>query len=161
MAGVEKGKPSYAAENPFPFLDAGTGACADGFCMSTQTHKRQVYRGGGGGGNNRDVYNYDGKTWDPYNCSSGSPQSEKQCRSKNGKNEDSYRRKEARHVNAQPGIQIYEDPDPNGSPLAPTYPLPALYAGTCGVTAGGGPVQAPSSPVTNKSGQVSVSPTHC
>lgn len=161
MAGVEKGKPSYVAQNPLPVVDAGTGACADGICTSTQTRKRQVYHGGGGGGNNRDVYNYDGKTWDPYNCSSGSPKSEQQCRSKNGKNEDSYRRKEARHVNAQPGIQIYEDPDPNGSPIAPSYPLPAGYVGTCGVTVGGGPLKAPASPVTNHSGQVSVSPTHC
>jgi hypothetical protein len=65
---------------------------------------------------------------------------------------------------------VYEDPDPQASPLDPAYeagatpqptlyPIPGAYAGTCGVTAGGGPVATapPGTPGTNSAGQVSVS----
>src|SRR5581483_825 len=161
LAGVKKGKPAYAAQNPFPFLDAGAGGCADGICVAGETRQRTIWQGGGGGGKKRDAYNYTGKTWDPYNCSGASTKAEKQCHDKTHKNEDSYRKNDAKHVVANPGVQIYEDPDPNGSPIAPSYPIPSLYVGTCGVTAGGGSVKAPASPLTNKSGQVSVSPTGC
>ena len=58
-------------------------------------------------------------------------------------------------VYAEPGVQVYEDPDPEGSPIGP-YPLPAAYAGTCGVVLGGGPITAPASPVTNSAGQLDV-----
>jgi hypothetical protein len=50
-------------------------------------------------------------------------------------------------------VQVYEDPNPEGSPIGP-YPLPALYVGTCGVVFGGGQVQMPASPITNGAGQV-------
>ena len=56
-----------------------------------------------------------------------------------------------------PGIQVYEDPDPEGSPLGP-YPIPSAYAGTCGVVAGGGPLAAPASPLTNDAGQIDLAP---
>jgi hypothetical protein len=82
-----------------------------------------------------------------------------------------WRQKEAGTVNAEPGAQAYEDPDPQTSPLDPAYeagltpqpalyPIPSAYAGTCGVTAGGGPMaSAPAdTPVRNSAGQVSVSP---
>ena len=53
-------------------------------------------------------------------------------------------------------MTFFEDPDPEGSPIGP-YPLPALYAGTCGVVAGGGPAAtAPASPITNSAGQLQV-----
>src|SRR5581483_9724905 len=68
LAGVKKGKPAYAAQNPFPFLDAG----ADGICVAGETRQRTIWQGGGGGGKKRDAYNYTGKTWDPYNCSGAS-----------------------------------------------------------------------------------------
>src|SRR5439155_1180968 len=55
-------------------------------------------------------------------------------------------------VYAEPGIQIYEDPDPQGSPIGP-YPLPAFYVGTCGLVIGGGQVQMPASPYTSPAGQ--------
>jgi hypothetical protein len=76
---------------------------------------------------------------------------------------DWYRQQEASNVYAEPGVTVYEDPDPQGSPVGPQqlYPLPAAYAGTCGVAAGGGLVQAPKSPVTNSAGQLIVSPTKC
>jgi hypothetical protein len=76
---------------------------------------------------------------------------------------DWYRQQEARNVYAEPGVVVYEDPDPQASPALPNqlYPLPAAYVGTCGVAAGGGAAKAPASPVTNKAGQVVVSPTGC
>jgi hypothetical protein len=58
-------------------------------------------------------------------------------------------------VYAEPGVQVYEDPDPEGSPIGP-YPLPGAYAGTCGVLVGGGPINAPASPVTSSAGQLDV-----
>jgi hypothetical protein len=159
LAGAQNGNLSKLATTPFPVIDGGFGACADGICFSAQSKRQTAYRGGGKG--RKDVYNYDGRQWDPYNCSGASTDAEKQCHDKTHKNEDNYWRHSPRHNDVQPGFQFFEDPDPNGSPAAPLYPLPSVYAGTCGVTAGGGQVQAPKSPLTNKSGQVSVSPTHC
>ena len=56
---------------------------------------------------------------------------------------NSWRQHEAGTVNAEPGVQVYEDPDAQASPLDPAYeaglsqqpvlyPIPAAYAGTCG-----------------------------
>ena len=153
--------------NPVPVADAGEGACADGFCTSVQTRRRSVYEGGGKG--SRDVYDYSGKQWDPYTCSSGDQTSEAP-QSCGGRSMNSWRQQEAGTVNAEPGAQVYEDPDPQSSPLDPAYeagvtpqpdlyPIPGAYAGTCGVTAGGGPVASapPGTPGTNSAGQVSVS----
>jgi hypothetical protein len=57
-------------------------------------------------------------------------------------------------VYAEPGVQVYEDPDAQASPIGP-YPLPAVYAGTCGGIVGGGSAPAaPDSPVTNDAGQI-------
>jgi hypothetical protein len=83
---------------------------------------------------------------------------------------NSWRQQEAGTVNGEPGVQVYEDPDPQASPLDPAYdagatpqptlyPIPGAYVGTCGVTAGGGPVATapPGTPGTNSAGQVIVS----
>ena len=148
--------PGAFLSNPLPLIDAGFGSCADGVCFSAQTAQRTVYQGGTKG--TRDVYNYDGKKFDPADCSSGSSQDETKCDGGPGQphNMDQYRKAEKQNVVAEPGVQVYEDPDPQGSPIGP-YPLPAAYAGTCGVAAGGGDAQAPASPVTNSAGQVVVS----
>lgn len=168
IKGMETGNFSALARNPVPFLSAGFGACADGICLAVESRRTESLRGGGGGGSggragmkNRDVYNYDGKTWDPYNCSGESPAAEKQCRDATHKNEDAYLNNEAKHVYLEPGVQFFEDPDPNGSPLLPAYPLPAVYVGSCGITLGGGPLTFPASPITNHSGQLSLSPSKC
>jgi hypothetical protein len=156
--------PQDAPTNPVPVADAGGGGCADGTCLSAQTRQRTVYNGTGSAPS-RDAYNYQGKQFDPYNCSSGDAKSEQSCHGGPGQPQDmnGWRAAEAQHVNAEPGVQVYEDPDPQGSPAGPPqlYPLPALYAGTCGVVAGGGAAQAPASPVTNGAGQVAVAPTGC
>jgi len=145
-------------------------------------------------GSQRDAANYSGKQWDPYNCSSGGsqtqpknqPQSDSpsQCNTSSAnpspsgsKNTnggmDYWRQQEASQVNAEPGFQFYEDPDAEGSPAAPIYPNPAVYAGTCGVILGGGgtsragdptgtlPNQSfglpPGTPFVNSAGQIVIS----
>ncbi|HWW53824.1 MAG TPA: hypothetical protein VNY84_08640 [Acidimicrobiales bacterium] len=160
------------AANPVPLAGGALGFCADGICFEFTTARQDIYQGCGantsvkcakGAPNSREVYNYQGKQWDPYNCSSGDATSE--APGPNGcgsKTMDQWRAAEARNVYAEPGIQIYEDPDPEGSPAGPIYPLPAAYVGTCGVVLGGGAAPAaPASPATNKAGQVVLSPTGC
>lgn len=159
--------------NPAPVAGAQFGSCADGVCESATTQRYTVYQGDPHSKTSRDVANYDGKAWDPYDCSSGDPKSEQACHDATHKNMDSYREGEAGNVYAEPGVQVYEDPDPQGSPIDPfyegglygmpmLYPLPGIYAGTCGVIFGGGPVfTVPAgTPMTNSAGQV-VIPTAC
>ncbi|GAC1517546.1 MAG: hypothetical protein NVS1B12_03550 [Acidimicrobiales bacterium] len=154
--------------NPVPAAGASEGACADGFCEETTTQRQAVYHGGPKG--SRSVADYGNKQWDPYNCSSGDLKGEKACKSGTHDSMDAWRRSEAADVYAEPGVQVYEDPDPQGSPIDPVYeagltpspmlyPIPGAYAGTCGVVAGGGPVlSAPAgTPGTNGAGQVVVS----
>jgi hypothetical protein len=157
------GSVTPVAEDPVPVANAGGGGCADGICFDAETRSQVIYHGGGGSGENRDVYDYSNKTWDPYACGSGDAASERACVTRGGSTMDGYRKQEARNVNAQPGVQVYEDPDPQTSPVGPAqaYPLPAVYVGTCGVVAGGGVVHAPASPVTNHAGQVAIRPTGC
>jgi hypothetical protein len=162
-----------SATNPVPVAGASEGFCADGICQEVTTYQQALYQGNPGGKSSRDVANYDGKQWDPYNCSSGSPTDEKACQTKGHGSMNSWRNSEAHTVYAEPGVQVYEDPDPQASPIDPLYeaglapnqklyPLTGAYVGTCGVIAGGGAVQAPAgTPSTNKSGQVVVDPTGC
>ena len=161
-------KPSLT--NPVPVAGASEGACADGFCEETTTQRQAVYHGGTKG--SREVSDYQSKQWDPYNCSSGDVASEKACQTAQQPNMDAWKKSEAQNVYAEPGVQVYEDPDPQASPIDPIYeaglsptnqpilyPIPGVYAGTCGVVAGGGPVlSAPANtPITNHAGQVAVS----
>jgi len=141
----------YILTHPLPAGDAGTGFCADGFCFSAQTQRRTVYRGGNAH-KHRDVANYQGKRWDPYKCS-GQSDSRKDCGGRTMK----YWDDQDGSVYAEPGIQVYEDPDPQGSPIGPWYPIPSLYVGTCGLVVGGGPMKMPPSPFTNSAHQFVVS----
>jgi hypothetical protein len=148
--------PGTFLANPLPLIDAGFGSCADNTCFSVQTTQRTVYQGGSKG--ERNVYDYTGKDWDPEECSSGNPNDETKCDGGKGHphNMDQYRKAEKKNVVAEPGVQVYGDPDAQASPIGP-YPLPAAYVGTCGVAAGGGAAPAPDSPVTNGAGQIMVS----
>jgi len=132
--------------------------------------------GANGPNSERDSYDYAGKQWDPEACSSGGeqgqttpePDSPAECdtspsnpspsgSTNTSGGEQYWRQHEAHKVDDQPGVQEYEDPDPQGSPT-PEYPNPALYVGTCGVVAGGGLAPAlPASPVTNSAGQLDIS----
>ena len=150
VAALQARDRGYLLTHPLPLVDAGFGACADGLCFSVQTQRRVAFQGGDKK-KHRDVSNYEGKQWDPESCS-GPDDKAKDC---GGKPLKSWDDKEGTTY-VEPGVQVYEDPDAQASPIGP-YPLPAAYAGTCGVIAGGGkaPV-APASPVTNKAGQVVV-----
>ena len=160
-------------ENPIPLFNGGMGACADGFCMSTDTSRRVAYSGLDTT-KHRDVANYmwsDGtpQQWDPYNCA-GPSDNEKDC-TPAGQTDPQWT---IEHWEAQngttyiePGFQIFEDPDPQGSPGVLSliglpqndpYPLPALYFGACGAVLGGGPNgQFPAGPNVNKAGQLVIS----
>jgi hypothetical protein len=142
VAALTTGDQAYLLTHPVPF-SAGAGGCADGACANAQTQRGTMFQGTGSG--HRDAYDYTGKQWDPYSCG-GPTDDAKSC---GGKNLGWWNRTDGT-VYAEPGVQVYEDPDPQGSPLDPLYdggatprptlyPLPAAYAGTCGVTAGGGP----------------------
>lgn len=71
-------------------------------------------------------------------CNSGGPASSEtacytnQNGSSNPAGADGYRQSTPQQVNAEPGIQTYQDPDPQRSPALP-FGTPGLYAGTCGV----------------------------
>ena len=147
------GDTSYVFTHPVPLVDAGFGSCADGLCESVQTQQRTAYQGDNKH-KSRDAANYDGKQWDPESCG-GPSDTAADCDPGGIK----HWSKQEGSVHVEPGVQVYEDPNPEGSPIG-TYPLPAAYVGTCGVIAGGGQAQAPASPITNSAGQV-VIPTQC
>lgn len=156
--------PTPFLTNPVPIADAGFGACADNICLGAYSRQTTLYTGctRDNGFKNKDcknaddqrnVYDYSKKQWDPEACSSGSVADEQQC---GPGGMDSWRQAEAKRVVSEPGVVVYGDPDPQSSPIGP-YPLPAAYVGTCGVTLGGGQAQAPASPITNSAGQLSIS----
>jgi len=159
MAALMTGDASYLLAHPAPFATFGTGACADGVCFGAATDEHTAYQGGDTT-KKRNVADYDGKEWDPDSCS-GEDDGPESCDDPNvaGDQDITYWRDKEGNVVMQPGVAVYEDPDPQGSPLEITgYPTVGIYAGTCGVIAGGGGAtpQAPASPVTNSAGQVEV-----
>lgn len=148
---VLTGDRSFLLTHPLPAADAGSGACADGLCISVQTQRRVAYTAGSKHAKTRDAANYDGHTWDPPTCA-GPTDTNRDC----GGHSMAWWHMKNRTTYVEPGIQIYEDPDPQGSPEGP-YPLPALYVGSCGFVAGGGAApRFPASPITNRSGQLLV-----
>jgi hypothetical protein len=141
----------YLKTHPLPIADTGAGACADGLCFSVTTQRRVAYQGGRTD-KHQDVSNYQGKEWDPESCSGPRDEAE-DC---GGVPLSTWEEKDGTFY-TEPGIQVYEDPDPQGSPLDfAGYPIPAFYVGTCGFVAGGGKVQAPDSPYTNDAGQLRI-----
>jgi hypothetical protein len=81
-------------------------------------------------------------TSESANCNSGGPYggpngTESPCfenanGSANPGGANAYRSGTAQQVNTEPGVQTYQDPDPQRSPAAP-FATPGLYVGTCGV----------------------------
>lgn len=160
--------------SPVPLVSFGTGACADGVCFAAATSRRTAFAGGSEG--ERNVANYDGKQWDPETCS-GPKDQQADC----GGRKLAEWNKDERTTHVEPGVTVFEDPDAQGSPAGPIYPIPGAYAGTCGVVLGGGswsdgesykdlrenapyPFAVPegrrNTPITNSAGQVVV-PTAC
>ncbi len=148
------GDPGYLQAHPIPIVSFAMGECADGICSAVTTERRVAYQGGDED-SHRDAADYDDVRWDPESCA-GPSQTSADCDDPTtAEAEDiSSWNDQVGTVYVEPGVQVYEDPDPEGSPIGP-YPLPGAYAGTCGVIVGGGPVPAgPDSPVTNGAGQV-------
>jgi hypothetical protein len=158
VAALSSGDAAYLLSHPGPLVSAGAGAGADGIMFSVQTERQVAFEGTGDG--ERDVADYAGKKWDPETCS-GPDDEAADCadptapKGQQRKQDITYWEAQEGKTYAEPGVQVYEDPDAQASPLGP-YPLPAAYAGTCGVILGGGGLQAPASPVTNSAGQFAV-----
>jgi hypothetical protein len=163
--------PSWS--DPLGLATFGFGACFDGNCIETTTATQTIYQGCSPGNNqsadvqcapgkensSRNAADYSNKNWDPQPCSSGDATSAGTGPQGCGPaGMDSYRQSEAHNVTAAPGVTVFEDPDPQGSPVG-LYPLPAVYVGTCGVIIGGGQglPALPASPLTNSAGQLVIS----
>ena len=133
------------ATHPEGLANASEGECADGICAEATTQQQTVYYGCGatnpqntgqydqctpGTAPSGDVFmnNTPASTQEPYNCSSGDATSE----SCGGTSLDQYRQGTPSQMNAQPGVQTYQDPDPQRSPAAP-FGTPGTYVGTCGI----------------------------
>lgn len=81
-------------------------------------------------------------TQESANCNSGGPYggangTESPCfenadGSANSGGANAYRSGTAQQVNNEPGVQTFQDPDPQRSPAAP-FATPGTYVGTCGV----------------------------
>jgi hypothetical protein len=151
LAQVAGGDTQFFFTHPLPAADAGAGGCADGLCFSVQTQRRIAYKAGRKHAKTRSAADYEGHQWDPPSCA-GPSDTTKDC---GGKHDLAWWHKRNQTTYVEPGLQIYEDPDPQGSPAGP-YPLPALYIGTCGFVAGGGRISFPDSPITNGAGQLVV-----
>ena len=154
---VMKDDPQYVLAHPLPLGDAGIGFCGDGPCFSLQTQRQVAYQGSNRRAPSRDASTYGPHTWDQPDVTCNGDDAGAHCppgRSLaywNSKNGTTY---------LEPGVQIYEDPDPQGSPIWGIQPFPAIYVGTCGVTFGGGAAPMPASPFTNAGGQIQLS-TSC
>lgn len=77
-------------------------------------------------------------TQEVYGCSGGGPASTEtaclinQNGTSNPDGANGYRSSTPQQVNAEPGIQTYQDPDPQRSPALP-FATPGTYVGTCGI----------------------------
>jgi hypothetical protein len=123
--------------NPLRAADAGTGACADGICAGADTMRRKAYQGGCRSCADQSVYNDQYTTaWRSPDCSGQSTASQNRC-GRNGANGNIYQPWSERGAySTDPGVFVYEDPDPQASPLTAAfmpYPICELYAGTMGV----------------------------
>lgn len=183
-----------SATHPEGLVNLTTGFCADGNCLNATTQQDVVYYGCDANtgenqagdkctnpnNNSRDAANYSGKKFGPYNCNSGGAQNDspQACNTSSNQNgQEGWRQQEAKKVYAEPGVQFYEDPDPEGSPATPLNPNPAFYVGTCGVIVGGGGTNSAgdptglignnsfalpaNTPVTNSAGQLFIDPLGC
>jgi hypothetical protein len=143
------------ASHPEGLANFSFGMCADGICFGASTQQQTVYHGcdatnpqnknsadrcAKGTPTNDNVYQNDtpASTKESPNCSSGGPASSEtacytnQDGSANPGGANAYRQHTAQNMNVEPGVQTYQDPDPQRSPVAP-FGTPGVYVGTCGV----------------------------
>jgi hypothetical protein len=144
------------ATHPEGLANFALGACADGICFGVSTQQQTVYQGcdadtlsgksahddkcAKGTPQNDNVYqnNTPASTKESPNCNGGGPASSEtacytnQDGSANPGGANAYRQNTPHNMNVEPGVQTYQDPDPQRSPVAP-FGTPGIYAGTCGV----------------------------
>ncbi|HAM00713.1 MAG TPA: hypothetical protein DCQ30_00565 [Acidimicrobiaceae bacterium] len=132
------------ATHPEGLVNFSEGECADGICSGATTQQQTVYYGCGATNpqntgaydqcttnqQNDDVFknNTPASLSESPNCSSGDAPGE----SCGGSGLDPYRQGAPQQMNTEPGVQTYQDPDPQRSPAAP-FGTPGTYVGTCGV----------------------------
>jgi hypothetical protein len=176
--------------NPEGLVNVSFGECADGICSGATTEQQAVYHGCGaadsyghapcaaGTPQNANVYDYapnGNPNNDPSvnnespNCNSGDSSSTSTANCGPG-GMNYYRSTTPANEYAEPGVQLYADPDSQRSPALPSplWPTPGLYVGTCGVYAGSPattgqalgtkPTSIGGVPVTNQAGQVAIDP---
>ena len=180
ISALQSLSPTTILANPVPLTGAGAGGCADGICFGATAVRRVAFLGSATDGRHRDAPNYAGVTWDPdscdgeddgvtkgaanacddpatpqINCTTNPLACNTQTINKSGYENIVYWYKKIGKVYLEPGLNIYEDPDPQASPLPP-YPLPALSLGTCGFVFGGASPLTFTGPGTNAAGQIVV-----
>ena len=137
---------AFSATHPEGAVNYSEGECADGICSEATTQQQTVYYGcnatnpqnnnsadtcTAGTPQNGNVFQNGApsSTQEPSSCSSGDMAGET-CSS--GSSFDTYRSSTPSQMNAEPGIQTYQDPDPQRSPIGGFW-MPGSYVGTCGV----------------------------
>ena len=141
------------ANRPEGVANASSGFCADGICFEVTTQQQTVYYGCGAKGHaacapgtkpSGNVYENGApsSTQEKSGCQSGDPTVPADCftnanGSQNTNGPNGYVSQTPTNMNAQPGVQTYQDPDPQRSPIG--FPTPGLYAGTCGLYLNDGP----------------------
>ena len=169
---VTSGDLVYLSHNPVPVANFHLGMGADGHDAAITTNQRTVYQGSCQPSKKnpcpaRDAADYQGMKWDPSTCAGPSDSAADCTYNYNPKKPntwtdlgwwDSHRGT----TYAEPGVQVYEDPDPQGSPEPDqTWPQPAAAVTTCGVYAGGGAADLSGAPATNDAGQVQAENPNC
>lgn len=133
-----QGKPAYYTPDP----GCTPGTTVDGSTVDCSSYP---YQPGASHDDtaNRDAAQYSQHSWDkPMKCDSdfskvnGTDTSNMRYCGNGG-----MRYWDASHgtVYTEPGVQIYNDPDPDGDSGDGVYPHPGIYIGTCGVIVGGTP----------------------
>jgi hypothetical protein len=131
---------AFSATNPEGAVNYSEGECADGICSAFTTQQQTVYYGCGTNADTPCAANTPGSepvfenkapssTQEPSDCSSGDATSET-CA--DGSSLNTYRSETPQQMNTEPGIQTYQDPDPQRSPALP-FGTPGIYVGTCGL----------------------------
>jgi hypothetical protein len=171
----------FSLTDPEGLINDSVGFCADGICIEGTTQQQTVYNGCGapdanghapcapGTPRKGNVYNYGAADpsvrSEPYGCSSGDAKgsSDAAC-GKGGMN--AVRSHTPAAMNAEPGVQLFADPDSQRSPALPgsgplaLWPTPGIYVGTCGVYFGS-PALATAAlfdalPLSNGAGQLAI-----
>ncbi|HUC04685.1 MAG TPA: hypothetical protein VL961_04750 [Acidimicrobiales bacterium] len=179
--------------DPEGLINYSAGFCADGICAEGTTQQQEVTHGcdapdsdvasngitptsvsqapcDPGTPQNADVFDYATKdpsvTTESAGCNSGDTKTASTAECGPG-GQNAIRSAEPANEYAEPGVQLYADPDSSRSPALPSplWPTPAVYAGTCGVTVGSPALPTAklfdSTPLGNGAGQLQVSLPHC